>query len=770
MKLLSCHIDNFGKLHAQDFSFDPGVNVILRENGWGKSTLAAFILAMFYGLKKDAEGRDERKRYDPWQGGAFGGTVTFSSGEKTYELTRSFGKTPEEDTAVLKETGSGREYRLTEDLGEKLFSIDKDSFRRTVFMGQNDDASAGTSQDITKRISNLSDNLNELKNYENAAGRLFEALNGRAENSAAAEEALKEEIRTLSARIGELQGDVRTLEEERAALREVREEAFRDRRAQEELQRSLSETIRLKETALQKEEYRRLSADRDRAEKRFSEIESRFPKGLPEKEELAEAIDASREQLKTAAVREAPVLTAEEEEEKNTLAERFPGQDASAAAVLTIARAERLNDRRKAYAEKKAAFDALPPEDPKAKKKNSPLLLILGIVVLVLGLDLAFYGYFSLPLLLYIGGGTAVIGLVLLILGIILFTKKRGGVSEAQAERARLRLETENDSAAIADEEEALGAFFSSYGLSTEKGKEEEIARGMFRDIERLEALRAEEKAAILAEEEKKRALTETIDGFLDRYGFRHGGNSLSRIFEIQNDMERYELSKAEKEKAEAAAAAFEEQHSVERIMNTDTDDIPGLEELENARAAAEEKLRASEEKEKALEDSIRTLSGSAEEKAEKEAALRTAEEALQEKETHRRLLEKTGAYLSAAREAQNDRYMEPLLTGFRYYYGLLSGLSAEQYSIDENAGVKLMELGEEREAGSLSTAYRDLIGLSLRLSLVDAMYTGEKPFLVMDDPFVNFDLKKTGEGKKFLEKVAEKYQIIYFTCHESRA
>ena len=211
--------------------------------------------------------------------------MTFSSGEKTYELTRSFGKTPEEDTAVLKETGSGREYRLTEDLGEKLFSIDKDSFRRTVFMGQNDDASAGTSQDITKRISNLSDNLNELKNYENAAGRLFEALNGRAENSAAAEEVLKEEIRTLSARIGELQGDVRTLEEERAALREVREEAFRDRRAQEELQRSLSETIRLKETALQKEEYRRLSADRDRAEKRFSEIESRFPKGLPEKEE-----------------------------------------------------------------------------------------------------------------------------------------------------------------------------------------------------------------------------------------------------------------------------------------------------------------------------------------------------------------------------------------------------------------------------------------------------------------------------------------------------
>ena len=94
MKLVSCHIENFGKLHDYAVDFSEGKNVILAENGFGKSTLAGFIRAMFYGLdgqgRKDIE-KNERKRYEPWQGGVFGGKLVFEVKGKQYEVTRTFG-------------------------------------------------------------------------------------------------------------------------------------------------------------------------------------------------------------------------------------------------------------------------------------------------------------------------------------------------------------------------------------------------------------------------------------------------------------------------------------------------------------------------------------------------------------------------------------------------------------------------------------------------------------------------------------------------------
>jgi uncharacterized protein YhaN len=62
------------------------------------------------------------------------------------------------------------------------------------------------------------------------------------------------------------------------------------------------------------------------------------------------------------------------------------------------------------------------------------------------------------------------------------------------------------------------------------------------------------------------------------------------------------------------------------------------------------------------------------------------------------------------------------------------------------------------------------MIGICLRLSLVDAMYDGESPMLIMDDPFTNLDDCKISAGKEFIEKIAEKYQVIYFTCSNSRS
>ena len=147
MKLIRCHVENFGKLHDFDYSWTEGVNCICRENGWGKSTLMAFIKCMFYGLTGDnrkSAADSERKKYAPWQGGIFGGKILFESGGKEYEVIRTWGKKASEDTCLIidADTRLGtKDYDVatsgnTDSLGRQLFGIDEDSFARSAYIAQ----------------------------------------------------------------------------------------------------------------------------------------------------------------------------------------------------------------------------------------------------------------------------------------------------------------------------------------------------------------------------------------------------------------------------------------------------------------------------------------------------------------------------------------------------------------------------------------------------------------------------------------------------------
>ena len=56
------------------------------------------------------------------------------------------------------------------------------------------------------------------------------------------------------------------------------------------------------------------------------------------------------------------------------------------------------------------------------------------------------------------------------------------------------------------------------------------------------------------------------------------------------------------------------------------------------------------------------------------------------------------------------------------------------------------------------------------RLSLADALYKeGEKPFLLLDDPFVNLDDRRMEAARRLLDTLATQYQIVYMVCHADR-
>ena len=141
MKLIRCHIENFGKLSGYDYDFTDGLNTIKEDNGYGKTTFASFIKAMFYGMeaKRNTKVLIDRKKYMPWQGGAFGGNIEFEIGNKKYKIERFFGKKENEDTFKLYDLATNLESSdYSQNIGEEIFNLNKEAYERSTFIsGQN---------------------------------------------------------------------------------------------------------------------------------------------------------------------------------------------------------------------------------------------------------------------------------------------------------------------------------------------------------------------------------------------------------------------------------------------------------------------------------------------------------------------------------------------------------------------------------------------------------------------------------------------------------
>ena len=118
--------------------------------------------------------------------------------------------------------------------------------------------------------------------------------------------------------------------------------------------------------------------------------------------------------------------------------------------------------------------------------------------------------------------------------------------------------------------------------------------------------------------------------------------------------------------------------------------------------------------------------------------------------------------------EQFSSHYLNNMKHGFIQKLKLISGQDIDA-SLDVNLNVKINEQGSGKEINFFSTGYKDLIYICMRLSLIDCLFESEKPFVILDDPFVNLDESKIKSAMELLRELGHEYQIIYFVCHESR-
>ena len=797
MKLLACHIDNFGKLCDVTLQFDEGLNVINQANAWGKSTLAAFLKAMFYGLdaKKNAGAYEkERVMYRPWQGGAFGGEVDFEINGKKYRISRTFGRTEKADEFHLYDLRTNLEsFDYSEQIGAELFELDSNSFRRSIYIAQNDCASEA-SDGINAKLGNLVENTDDINNFESANQQLKDILNQLTPDRVTGS------IKKRKNYITQLTQELRAFE---AAQTGVEGIAEKEQQISKQIQEMLAIRKNYADTLITASEdskrkalyaqYDALCQDVDEKEKQRDMYKQIFAAGIPAEAEFQTQLQNISKMQTAFTTARSYELSVEEKNEYSKLQEMFankvPTNQDIDAALRMFGEIDKQKEEIARQESKLSVYDtelATEPEEPKFPGNIAyAVFLFGGIFVAALGLAAVIAWYWQLLpmipsdwlLMGAIGAGAAgaILGVAGVIVGLRVSKEKQTWAEMMDAEKNNI----EGKANAIRDVvnsmkddvrkvHSTIGSFLAGFHVHCEVGEYQSKLYQLKGQVQ--EYLRLKEKYD-LCEKEKANyvEVRSKLVNFSKLYQFELGEDEAISLNNLKTKVAEYQMAENAYREAYRKRAEFEQ--SQEKSFWSKQALCPySIEELNYWIAECDEKLEELKSAQAQYTKQLDDLQEQLDLRDEKEEELKELQLA-QEKDIHKyNLLKVTQTFLQQAKEQFTARYMEPIAAGFGKYYAMLTGDESETWMIDANINLRIKEKGELRDVHTLSAGYQDLIGVCMRLALVDAMYQEEKPFLILDDPFVNLDGEKVAAGNELLKEVAEEYQVIYFTCHDSRS
>lgn len=724
MRILNIHIDNFGKMHDFDMDFSVNPVIVLEDNGWGKSTMAAFIRVMFYGFNGESKKKNsdkERIKYKPWNKEMYGGRIIFEAAGREYELTRHFGIKERDDSGsiVLLETMLDATQFDYKNVGERLFGIDSASFARTLFLGQGNISVFGDNEEledsIAAKIGNLTEATDDVNCYESVKERLRISSNE-----------LKRGYRMgvineLEATKNELTGRLISTVAIEKSVKEIQSRLDEEEKSLEECKKQNDKLTEEMELAAVKGEFRQWEKNINLLVQERHQLEERMKNEPHEQKENVPSEDELERQINNVQVLENCIGMIKDNE--------FRWE-------LTKSKAESEIDRSNAKMQRQYEEARHEYEEQLHLTKRSSLTrtTVISVAAAVLVLAAIAPALFGLWIYAAVAGGIGILTAAVCIPVSAAYGKRAADSLEKPVKAAevtessydfeldRMERQTQEYRKRVADYENNIKAFFNKYDIEYSR----EGAKG------------------------KLYALRENIK------------NSISgRLYEYEN-MKRglEELDK-----------------KIAVLQNTEFDTNPKT--YENVRDAAdisEEKKaleRKCEEKKKVIEsytDQLEALKEKQDRLSEDEIRLEEINECLLKYNHKYDIINKTARYLDEAKARLTSRYMNPIAEAFGRYYGYINEADVEDYDIDAHIVITKKEMGERRDTSMLSTGYRDLIDVALRMALIDAMYPGEKPFVVLDDPFVNLDTEKLNRAREYLKILAEDYQVIYFTCHESRA
>ncbi len=803
MKLCEIYIEGFGKLSGARMRFSDGLNVLKRENGFGKTTLAVFIKAMLYGLdsgKKQSVTESDRRHYLPWSGGRCGGSLVFEAEGKRYRIERTFGKKEREDTFKLYDERTGKEsFAYSERIGEELFGVDEGGFLGTVFLGEEELSDGAENKTVMAKLTNLSGCDGDISSLDKALLALEDVRKLYYKRGGGGEIAeTSARIAALDGRIGELTRLKAELRENEERLSASGEEIKRAKRERELERERAAEAGALRERRLYAKQYSDMLRAVREDEERLRELEIFFGGQIPAPSLLE---DMKRKEREAALLVNEPV-----DAEEETFGEGVSELEYSRARELSerIPRLEGEISALKDQIGSKSRVTDLPPcEEIGAIRDKLRLKAVISAAIPLGAIIL-----FSACLLGHFVNGLAYLAalsaLPLIVFGAVRASarrkKKKEGVVLARELIKRVtgmdvsgerliptveelyRLAKENERSE--SESEALSERLNSL-LAEASALEDEARRfigkfdipegntltGMINTIlERRSASLALSGAMTAKGGGRERALLRSAELRREVLAFLAPFKTVTErpLDEISSKLIEREALLRSLERTRESVRSYGAEHGLtddiaESILSAEpsritysaaaSDELPRLEASRALLSRRNEELIFQIS---ALDDLILERDSLLSKKAELEARLS--------------IVTKTKDLLISASDDLTARYLGKTKEAFARYITLISGAIADGVSLDTSFNIKKIEGGEYKEAENYSRGTRDLFALALRLALVESLYEGERPFIILDDPFAHFDDTALAGAKAALLAIAKEKQILYLTCSEVRA
>lgn len=762
MRLLKCYIENFGKLKNFEFDFAHGFNNIKEENGWGKSTFATFIKSMFYGLPSTTKrnlDENERKKYMPWQGGAFGGNIEFAIKDKQYRIERFFGKNNSEDTFVLIDLATGKKSKdYLENIGEQLFGLDEDAFERSSFIPQKT-LNSSINESISNKLTNLIQGTNEKFNLEEAQECLNKKRAILRNNKGTGQiQKIESDIDDLTLKINELESNASAITDIQKMIDTQDEKINSLVKEQNEIKNQILEYSKLQEKKANYDYYEKLNQQIVSTQNSIQEIKFILNNQNPTLIEVDSYIEfnnsITQKEHKLQIQKENNYLQQRYQSLKNYFENKeIPNKEKITEITDDILRFNNLKNQNE-------NMQSL----PKPQNFNKKVLLSVLIAISVISL---LCGVFVLKSSMLFAVIAFVIGVItLLSAGFIYLVNMINTKTNQQHFNYEQLQKNQNEILQLKNKIDNFLNLYENYytdyltainniilNIKDYENLKQQVNLST-EDNKQLEKSIKQDQTKIVSYLAKFRL--NDIDGIFEKLSYLR-----QTIIELSKLQERLKQEQIELESFKQEKNFNLEEKNFQNISITDLQQKEQeyqmlIDECRDLRAGYVANINK-------IQDNISILDDLYTEKDLKKSNLDLLNQDLF-------AVKNAMKFLDEANDSLSSKFLDPMRNGIIKYLNLITGKNFDNLRLDTEFKITFDEYGKSREIEYYSKGYKNTIDLCMRFALIDCLFEKEKPFIILDDPFINMDEIKIENAKQFLQNLSKDYQIIYFSCHESRS